>query len=530
VEGGQEKDYGSTAEHYLDLACRHLPALARVIGSFGGLSLSDYVRALAPGKGPGLQPREDLCEVVRGIVAPLLGKDVAVRCVRDLAAHPVVLTANHHGVDFFAQSVQGSLIFALDRIAGLTPLSTVPVFSFGSVPLNNLTYPRGLLVYQVSPAELERMPLKLPLFSDRLKRRMVSVTPPLERPLIRRAEARFRNMVQGGQVSPALSGALGEILEEDYGSASVLTLPGYSPQSVVLNNRIWKRLFSGLTGVPEMVYLEFEEITAGLLAFDLKDPVSLARSVMFDPSLREHALEDLDGVRGCWNREYLLERLATRPADHTRTKSAESCGTLFFWGIDASGRRIPLYLTSGDPDREVLRGTDDHGKPWEWPYSPEAVLEGLSEKRLLPSLFTCFLCLSLARGVLCLGGYFQAEYLPRMQGGVVKALERTGGYRDAARHVEETPTDAYLSGMLSVMTRMEGVGLIPAGPLEIVAAGGLGKEDIQKMGSLTLRNAHLAALFETVPDALPPRLRLPGWKRSLAGDCARLLRERVVVL
>jgi len=52
------------------------------------------------------------------------------------------LTANHHGVDFFAQSVQSSLLFALGNAGYDFPRKTVTVFSFGNISFNNLTYPK----------------------------------------------------------------------------------------------------------------------------------------------------------------------------------------------------------------------------------------------------------------------------------------------------------------------------------------------------------------------------------------------------
>jgi copper homeostasis protein CutC len=95
--------------------------------------------------------------------------------------------------------------------------------------------------------------------------------------------------------------------------------------------------------------------------------------------------------------------------------------------------------------------------------------------------------------------------------------------------VSQVPTGGYISGMLALMTRIEEDCLIPAGPVEIIAGGGITSNDIEQMRSLTVRDAHLAALFETVPDIVPAGLNAPGWKRQLAGDCSRLLEGKVVV-
>jgi hypothetical protein len=156
-------------------------------------------------------------------------------------------------------------------------------------------------------------------------------------------------------------------------------------------------------------------------------------------------------------------------------------------------------------------------------------LHGLRKSTLLPSLFTCFLVLSFARGLVCIGGCFQCEYLPIIQQGVVTALQKTTGYDDIARLVARVPTNCYLDSMLAVMTRTDDGLLIPAGPVEIIAGGGITKDDIEKMLSLTVRETHLADMFDTVPDAVDLELCPPGWRKHLAADCSRLLEGKIVV-
>jgi hypothetical protein len=79
------------------------------------------------------------------------------------------------------------------------------------------------------------------------------------------------------------------------------------------------------------------------------------------------------------------------------------------------------------------------------------------------------------------------------------------------------------------MAKSEGDCLIPAGPAEIIAGGGLTKDDLEKIKSLTVRDAHLAGLFETIPDFAPWVLSQSGWKRKLAEEIWPLLNEKVVL-
>jgi hypothetical protein len=454
---------------------------------------------------------------------------VARKASQDLTVSPVVLTANHHGVDYFAQSVQGSLFFYLHKRDGNASRTTIPIFSCGNVPLDNLTYPLGLLIYHVDADELGSIPKKMPVFSNRFRRTVVSVSVPIEKTMVKRVETRVDQMVQEKKISPELKAHLHRIFQEDYISPAVMKLSSYSLQSVVLNNRIWKRLFAEPNAAPEMVYLELEKIVHMLLESDLLNPESLAWCVMFDPELREAVIRELDSTKLCWSLEMLTQRLHIDRLDSSKKRALNNCGTHFFWGINPSGRRIPLYLDTHGKNEEMLRGIDDRGNLWELPYTTQSILNALNQNHLLPSLFSCFLVLSFARGITCVGGYFQCEYLPMMQKGLVKALQKTPGYHDVADLVEGVTTDAYLSGMQAVMARINQDTLVPAGPIEIIAGGGLTDDDIQQILSLTVRDAHLASLFETIPDIIPWAIKMPDWKKQLAIDCCRILRGRVVV-
>lgn len=524
MKSDKKKNHHTLAEHYLDIACQNLPTVNRIIRKYGNVSLFTYLKKFVWKAEPSYQQRNDLYEVIQRYATPLLGKSLAQRTVLDLERAPVILTSNHLGVEYFSQSIQSSIIFSLNTITENTSVTTVPVFSFGNIPLNNLTYPRGVLLYNVNQGKSNSMPVKLPIFPDRFKRRIASVVSGFDQKMIRRAEARVNKMAHDEQISRRLADTMHKILQKDYSDRSVLDLPNYSQQAVLLNDRIWKQLFSEADTSPDLIYLEIEKIACMLLEYDLSNPESLAWRVMFDPILSKYILEELDGVKGCWEQKKLALRVGH---SDKQSNSFKSCGTVFFWGIDDYGRRIPFFLRTDSLNNEVLQGIDDRGNVRELSYTPETIRYELHENRLIPSLFTCFLTLSFARGLICVGGYFQGEYLPVIQRGVFNALQKTG-YDDIAQLVARVPTDGYLSGILAIMSK-NGDGLLPAGPTEIIAGRGISKSDVQQMLSLTVREAHIAGLFETVPDVVPRKLRPDDWKKQLAIDCYELLKGRVVV-
>lgn len=521
---------GFSAESCLDAACKTFPVIRNAIEYYGDHTLSEYLDRIKPDSiGPAYQPMDDLLEAVKRNIKPLLGESVAKKTADEIEATPIVLTANHHGVVYFAQDFQGSLIFALDKFSGQNAGSTVPVFSCGTVPLDNLTYPLGLLLYRVGNGELDTVPSKLPIFSNKVRRRLVSVANPVNADMLIRAEKRIDKLVRDKTVCPSLAEPVHTILQEEYRTSTVMDLPNYSQQSVILNNALWKRIFSEFNSAPEIVCLELEKISGALLDKDLTNSESLVSAIMFDEKLRENTLSELDGKKACWQTAKLLKRLQVDPLNKSEMRTTGGCGTMFFWGLDDRGNKVPLYLDTASKNRLRLHGISDRGKDFEWPYSPQSIRDGLNQGKLLPSIFTSFLVVSLARGLVCAGGYFQCEYLPAMQRGIVKALKQAGGYDDIARPVANVTTDVYLSAMTAVMTRIGSDALIPAGPVEILAGGGLGPDDIERVRTLTVKDAHLSAMFETLPDLPFLPEQTPDWKTKLAADTACLLNDKVVV-
>ena len=517
------------ADYYLDIATHHSNVLSSSLKKFGCCSLQAFLDSFKPGYGKSYQDRQDLYKVLYKYISSLLGEKVAINTIQDLKKVPIVLTANHHGVDYFAQSVQSSLLFS-SIIKRLNPsASTIPVFACGNIPLNNLTFPRGLMIYLINPAKLNQVPLKLPIFSDRMKRMVVSAVEPFDSLMIQRTIKRIDKYIKEKKISSTLVSPLKSILNTDYSDPDVLQLDSYSKQSVVMNYRLWKRLFRKPHKAPDIVYLELEEIVSKLLEFDLHNPDSLAWSILFNPHLREKVIGGLNNQKACWNNLKLAGRNKSDLLRSTPRNKIAGCGTHFFWGIDNFNKRIPLYLDRQSPQNPILVGKDDHGKIWTFPFNPSSIIKCLADKRLSPSLFTSYLCLSLARGLNCVGGYYQSEYLPMMQHCVVSALNQIPRYKTMARMVEEVNTSSYLSGMQIVMALIDQGALIPAGPIEIIAGGGLQSDLIAQLESLTVKDAHVASLFETLPDIAPQELNASEWKKNLSTECYRLLKEKIFI-
>ena len=81
----------------------------------------------------------------------------------------------------------------------------------------------------------------------------------------------------------------------------------------------------------------------------------------------------------------------------------------------------------------------------------------------------------------------------------------------------------------TVMSKIENNALVPSGPVEILAGGGLSENDIEQILSLNVRDAHLASLIETIPDIAPWTLHGSDWKKYLAQETFQILSDKIVV-
>ena len=176
------------------------------------------------------------------------------------------------------------------------------------------------------------------------------MTPAFDLEMVQAAEMKIEKMASNHSLFPLLTDTLRRILQEIYCCPSVIRLSSYSHQVTLLNNLLWKRILPIDETLPEVIYIEQEKVVSELLKSDLLNHESLAWNVMFNPALREEVLMNLDGIRGCWKQEQLVQQLHEESIQH---HAREKCGTIFFWGIDHLKRRIPLMLSINDSNQKV---------------------------------------------------------------------------------------------------------------------------------------------------------------------------------
>ncbi len=500
---------------------QRLPVWQRTIDSQGPMLVADYVAAMrkwsrSKQKTKPLQPTQDLLEAVSGYVSPRLGSEVAMQLTREIGESLLIQTANHHGVDFFGQAVQGNILFLLNSAGQCSSAATVPVFSCGSISTSNSSYPRGMLIYDSKLIKNDELPVRIPVFPDGWSQKMVCAAPPFTKEMATAVLKRLEKCINSQWISASVAGTAREVLHSCYFDEFILNQPDYSSQAMIINHRIGKSMFSGPDRKPEIVYMELEHIAASLLLKDLHDNDSLIYRVFFDSQLRHKLTAILDGARGCWHQAKLNDLLNEGLSLFDRLSLSSGSGTSFFWGVDTKGRRFPLFLSDSSKGTPKLVGRDRAGKLWEYLFDPAELRNYLMQEQMYPSLFTAYLVISLARGIACVGGYFQSEYLPQIQRGLVAALSDTSGYENYVEPVSFIPTDYYLSGMMGILVKTGPYTAVPAGPLEIISRGGINDRYLQNLHQLTVEQAHRMGLFMSYPDITGRDERKPGWQESLA--------------
>jgi hypothetical protein len=142
-------------------------------------------------------------------------------------------------------------------------------------------------------------------------------------------------------------------------------------------------------------------------------------------------------------------------------------------------------------------------------------LAALAERRIIPGLFAAYGCLAFARGMRCLGGVYQADYLPSMRAGLASALDAVGD-AERARAVAAAPAGELAAGPEFFFARYPDGQLLAAGPVEILAAGGLGRASLEQAGRMTLEEALRAGLAELYAEFVPTAERDPDWRAIAA--------------
>jgi hypothetical protein len=490
------------------------PTLAGVVDSYGHLPLIDYTKTFE--HPPALtEEQQQFIDVATQETARLLGQPTAQKLEKRLVSNTAILTANHHGPDWLDITINGDLVFALPQIVNQSD-GVIPVFAFGEVPLNNITWGMGMLVGEE----------RIKIHPDARQQVLVAAAPALTQQDIQKAQGKISQL----QSHSSLKQTASMILNKIFMDPRVLGQPDFASQATIVNHELWPFLFeeSLKENLPQMVYLQMETIVNNLLAdYDLLKPDSLISTIFFDVNLRNRVLANLNGQYACWDEGKITAlQNAYRAGNHEEAVQLEKgSGTVFFWGVDGKGKRYPLILTQLGNDI-FLKGVTKRGEEVKIDWNPANIIKAIRDKQIIPSLFTSFTAVALARNFKCYGGFMQTDYLTNIKDGLVQACQETG-YLQQADQIVQVPTANYSTGMTVVVVNQDGQRRA-AKTVDIIAAGGLGMEDLQRVANASVKNLNLLGLPMIYPVVYREEERDERLRKICADDIYSLLGNNLI--
>jgi hypothetical protein len=418
------------------------------------MKLVDYVRNFFQYHlAPVFQKRlTEFLRITGAEVETILSSEIRGAFEAQIRKSSVILTGDHHGFLCHPVLVNGDLLFALSHQHGI-----VPVLAFGNVPLNNATYPRGLLLTEMRET---RKPVRLPFFPDKSKHRLVYATRSFDKKALDRGQDRVQSQ-DWSVVALQKRLFLIEVLQEMQKIPELFSQEWLSQQTTLINAFLWKKFFTNPR--TQLVSLQVEDIVRKWLEKNLQDHDLPVVSLLLDTSWRQAAASLFDGIPGAWNAQ-------------------TGQGTRYFWGIDQKGCQLPLMERNG-----VLIGKNLHIE-----LSQKALTDALAARKILPSMLISFSVLAFHFGLKCYGGFMQVDYLSRMKQAWIQLLNLKSCHTEAEA-TATVPTANYATGLtVSFVKRSEGI--IPAGSFDIIETGGLSPEYLQKIGQKTVSDINCPGL------------------------------------
>ena len=411
---GHHRDWPQTAplkqiiEQIKEAIWRRRPILGDIMKGHGNDALCDYAQDfLDVNKAPVLDARKhELIDTAEELIGKRLGAHVGKAVARQLRKMPMVSTADHHGPIDHPFWVNANIITALPYADQTDPdVQFLVVFSFASVSINNASaYPRGILFHG---GENGSGPLvRLPIMPDREKMGVVYGMRSFKLEDLDRAKADLVKRERAGEITDGRAAKITEILNDYFASADVLNAPDLASQITKINYRLWPKLFHQAhhkleaTKIPDLIYLEIETlVTELLLRYHLDNSASLINKFLFDPKYQEQVQVLFNNIPGAFSHE-------------------KDWGTHLFWAVDEKLHRVRLFLRNG-----FLESNEDNIRI---AFTPEGIREALQNKKIFPSMVTCYLLVSLYYGMKCLGGFCQVNDLTMTKEAWQELLKRMG--------------------------------------------------------------------------------------------------------
>lgn len=463
------------------------PALKELMVSWGEKSVYEYAASfLTPFDGGAKERQDEWLTVFSELLEVRLGKDVAQAVAQQLRELPLVSTADHHAPLDEPYWVNTNLVHSLAQAQAGNKYCVA--LSFASISLNTaLGYPRGLLMhdnrastdglaphYRFYP---EEKLLKFSYFGDKDKMSTVYGFRAFQKEEFDRLLAAIQLKTKEGSVSSEHSAQLKTWSETFFLDPELLRQKDYASQITVLNYKLWPHFFDGSvpSEAPRVVHFEIETLVGELLKrVHFKDVESPLYKLMFSPQGRAAFVDAFEGIHGAFC-------------------AHENDGTYFFWGFDAKGHRVRLFLKDDCLHSET--------KEICIPLDPRSFAEALDSKKIFPSMALCYVMMAFYYRLRCMGGSSQIKDLTATKNAWMKVLN-TLGFEQEAVEISGLPTQDLVGSIALSMTQTpSGDRVLPTGIDLLLNTQKMSIDDYKKRAqNTTLKSALLPYLKDLYND------------------------------
>lgn len=418
------------------------PILGEIMKRKGEKSLYDYTKDFFDiNKSPLLDARKDeLIGVAQEILEERLGAKIAQEVAEQLRRLPLVSTSDHHGPVVSPFFVNSNILMGLHH-EDVPDLKYLVAFSFATVSLNNVSYPRGLLFYGSDDNNSESL-IRLSIMTDKEKMGVVYRMRAYGVEDLNRAKQVLNDRIKAKMVSLEKGKKVHAILDRYFGSEAVLASRDFCEQATRINYDLWPALFHPQKKkVPDLIYLDIETlVTRLLLEVHIPKKDSLIHRFLFDPQCQILALKLFNNIPGAFSAE-------------------KDWGTYMFWALDEKNHRSRLMLKDGK-----LASANEQ---WVFECTPEGLADALKEGKIFPSMVLCYLIVSFYYGFKCLGGFSQVSDLTQTKEAWMSFLKEIG-LNEEAEAVVPVQTKELNDGLTVAYMRTTKGDFIPANAVDLM--------------------------------------------------------------
>lgn len=410
----------------------------------------------------GYSPSE-LTEIIVDYIRVRSGEAIAKKAAETLKSN-TLLMADHYGGIYSTQSFQGDLLYIKGLKEAGVKTEAVPILACAQVPLNNSTFPRGMILYDTDEA-----PLKLPVTNAKNRVSAACAVKGFDADDVNRFIKRIRSDVPGEKGE-----ALLRLSEEIYKREEVLRETDFRKQMYYVGKDVMERCLDGET----VLFVDFEEVFGKLFLKDLKRTDSLCFRILYDRNFRNALKEEMPEMN-------------------------------LFVGIDGEGKSFPLVLG----DDGFLRGKTRGNEEVVYNTDEGTLQELIKSGKIFVSLYVCIVLSAFQRGMTLFGGIFQSVYLNEWKQKTMAAMKRTGCEKEAER-IGTVPGDGYISGPIFALTKGCS-GLVNAGPLEMILQKKTLKDIEHLISETTVFDAHVMGMYEFYNDLTTADEKCGNWYQAL---------------